>query len=61
MTDTSTKTRKTDLDLEPTYEEIADRAALKHFLGEAVVETLSDWVDLCCMVENQMRRNRGII
>jgi hypothetical protein len=52
--------KTSNIDLEPTWEEIEAAAARKAAAG-AAIKTYSEWVDLCCMVENHLRRDKGLI
>jgi hypothetical protein len=48
------------VDLEPTDWEI-ELAAFYHPRFETLREQYDDWRDLLCLVENQLRRERGLI
>lgn len=50
------------LDIEPTWEEIEHEAEILTMDdGDVINWTHSDWVDLCCMIENRLRRERGLL
>lgn len=49
------------VDLEPTWEEIEIHAHDEAFWQSLDFDSHSDWVDFCCMIENNIRRERGLI
>lgn len=53
--------KTSQIDLEPTFEEIDEYASRKAAEDQIVLKNYTDWVDLCCMVENYLRRERGLI
>ncbi len=48
------------IDLEPTDHEI-NMAAWYDYRFDQLRETIGDWRDFLCLVENQLRRDRGLI
>ncbi len=49
------------LDLEPTWEEILDMASFEASIECREFKDHIEWIDFCCMVENYIRRERGLI
>jgi hypothetical protein len=49
------------VDLEPTWEEIECIAQDEALWQDLDFKNHSDWVDFCCMIENTMRRERSLI
>jgi hypothetical protein len=53
--------KRSKIDIEPTFEEVYDLANEMAYENEIEFKTHSDWVDFCCLVENHLRRKRGVI
>lgn len=59
MTELVEKVHK--LDLEPTWEEVEYLALDEAMWQDLDFKNHSDWVDFCCMIENTLRRERGLL
>lgn len=49
------------VDLEPTIDEIDDMAYFEARIENREFKDRSEWLDFCCMIENYIRRERGLV